>query len=695
MARLTRGRGHLALASLPFVLSLFTAIIFVLIFAAGTKPGTLENLSLFQVNVGSLTIPSKLSSSKFLQDLEKVSGGDLTGSSASPESLGLASRYSVYIYTTCAHFVAETTCSPFKVGSWFNPQTTLKLDSIASSIRLSDDFEHTVDTYKKAAYFIGIGIILAFVCLVLSVALSGASRRFRTLTIWAAALSWVSTALLLASSITTVVTARRISRSITSELGGAGISAELGKIVYLPFFAFALSLIISVLLTTGTRGTTPRRIRSTTKKPLIVGNAPAASPKPGLLQRVTTWSRHRYVQVEKQPVIFNAPDHNDAVMANQPNALRGQRDFDYGNPADERDIAMVSLGGGGDGRDQGAHSEAPQLPRELAYEPYSTQLPPRLSLTHDRDLHQLPGDDDDILRPASRISDVRDPEDDRPLIHSSGVSLASHFHMSVRSLAKIMPRKMGGKIDCYIDISSFYSYLAFYYLIRNLDTLKDHGVEVEFHPVFAGVVQSSADNTPPWAVSKQKRDYLAKYETGRAKVAFGKPEIVIPEDLRDLLELGWTQKSCRALLYIKDNHPRRAYHTTWHYLFHCFWTVPRRRVRDESVLAEVLAEVPADFDGAGTGRGSAPLFSNDDVAAIMANQGNDKYKAMLKDHSAVLNQAGAFGVPWLIIQNQSGLKEPFFGSDRFRQIFQFLDVPVQEFELLPLKKSVAGVNSKL
>lgn len=50
------------------------------------------------------------------------------------------------------------------------------------------------------------------------------------------------------------------------------------------------------------------------------------------------------------------------------------------------------------------------------------------------------------------------------------------------------------------------------------------------------------DNTPPWAVSRQKRDYLADYETGRAKAAFGKPEIAVPEDLRDLLELGWTQK---------------------------------------------------------------------------------------------------------------------------------------------------------
>jgi len=29
------------------------------------------------------------------------------------------------------------------------------------------------------------------------------------------------------------------------------------------------------------------------------------------------------------------------------------------------------------------------------------------------------------------------------------------------------------------DEASFYSYLAFYYLVRNLDTLSDHGVEVE------------------------------------------------------------------------------------------------------------------------------------------------------------------------------------------------------------------------
>ncbi|UNI19251.1 hypothetical protein JDV02_005447 [Purpureocillium takamizusanense] len=286
---------------------------------------------------------------------------------------------------------------------------------------------------------------------------------------------------------------------------------------------------------------------------------------------------------------------------------------------------------------------------------------------------------------------------------------------------------MGGKIDCYIDISSFYSYLAFFYLVSNLETLRGHGVEVEFHPVFAGVVQSNADNTPPWAVSKQKRDYLADYETGRAKAAFGKPEIVLPEDLRELLELGWTQKACRALLYIKDHHPRHAYHTTWHYLFHSFWTAtPRRNLRDEAVLAEVLAQVPADFAGASTittigqhCRDDAPssssspsssvsstsittaadaattLFTPDDVAAIMANQRSDTYKTMLKHASQAVNAAGAFGVPWMIVrndknENKAARSEPFFGSDRFHQIFQFLDLPVRSFELLPSRDGPRG-----
>ncbi|KAH8884124.1 DSBA-like thioredoxin domain-containing protein [Thozetella sp. PMI_491] len=239
---------------------------------------------------------------------------------------------------------------------------------------------------------------------------------------------------------------------------------------------------------------------------------------------------------------------------------------------------------------------------------------------------------------------------------------------------------MAGRIDCYIDISSFYSYLAFYYLLTHEKELAAHGIDVEFHPVFAGAVQ--ADNKPPWVVH-QKKKYLDTYETVRAKITFGKPEIVAPDDLSELLDIGWTQKPMRALLFIKDNYPREVYHTAFHFLFHVFWTLPRRRVRDEPVLAQALADIPADFHGLGDYKASELLFSEDQVKEIIAAQNSTKYKEVLRTATKQLNDRGAFGVPWIIASNSKGKQEPYFGSDRFHHVFEFLGLPIQKFKLLP------------
>jgi len=59
---------------------------------------------------------------------------------------------------------------------------------------------------------------------------------------------------------------------------------------------------------------------------------------------------------------------------------------------------------------------------------------------------------------------------------------------------------MGGKIDCYLDVASFFSYVAFADLRENLDLLKQHGVVVEFHPVLiAGINNLSGTECRPRA----------------------------------------------------------------------------------------------------------------------------------------------------------------------------------------------------
>jgi glutathione S-transferase kappa 1 len=120
----------------------------------------------------------------------------------------------------------------------------------------------------------------------------------------------------------------------------------------------------------------------------------------------------------------------------------------------------------------------------------------------------------------------------------------------------------------------------------------------------------------------------------------------------------------RAVLFIKDNYPREVYHTAFHFLFHGFWTLPRRRVRDEPILAQALADIPADFRGPGDYSSSKPLFGQDDVKRILTALNSAEYRDMLKTATNRLNDQGAFGVPWIIASDPKGRQEPFFGSDR-------------------------------
>ncbi|KAM5386534.1 hypothetical protein ACJZ2D_000497 [Fusarium nematophilum] len=183
---------------------------------------------------------------------------------------------------------------------------------------------------------------------------------------------------------------------------------------------------------------------------------------------------------------------------------------------------------------------------------------------------------------------------------------------------------MGGKIDCFFDI----------------------------------------DNSPPWAVSKPKKEYLDKYDSVRARRDFERNEIVLPCDLMDLMDLGRTQKALRALLEIKTYYLPETYHTTILYLFNAFWTTPGRPIRDAPVLATVLSEIPVGFMSSGIFDSSRKLFNKEEVERIMTAQAAPEAKAELKATSNHLKDRGAFGLPWMDVRSVQGSVEPFWGSDK-------------------------------
>ncbi|KAI3337469.1 thioredoxin-like protein [Xylariaceae sp. AK1471] len=252
---------------------------------------------------------------------------------------------------------------------------------------------------------------------------------------------------------------------------------------------------------------------------------------------------------------------------------------------------------------------------------------------------------------------------------------------------------MGGKIECYLDIASYYSYIAFVQLQRSSDLLIQSGVEVELHPCLIGAINVGSGNSPPWKVPAKAKH--GQYDMKRAADAIGLKNISVPGDL---MEIGKTLVPMRALTYIKSAFPVPIYKTAFAYLFHAFWTL-HKIPNSEAILAEVLSEIPSDFylecfnsspsPPSPSPSSSKKLFTPKQVTQILDAISTAEVKAALKGRVDEALKRGAFGAPWIWATNANGRSEPFFGSDRWHSVYQFLDLPYQEMRLLPPQKQKA------
>ncbi|KAK4217938.1 glutathione S-transferase kappa 1 [Rhypophila decipiens] len=253
---------------------------------------------------------------------------------------------------------------------------------------------------------------------------------------------------------------------------------------------------------------------------------------------------------------------------------------------------------------------------------------------------------------------------------------------------------MGGRIDCYLDIVSYYSYLAFLDLVKNREALASHSVEVEFHPVLLGGINKGSGNKPPWTLPA-KAVYGA-YDAKRAIDRFPGLKISFP---KDLMAVAHSVVPLRALHFIKVTYPQQTFETTLHYLMYRFWSAPNLDLSKAENVVKSLSEIPANFRGyldgdiASTVRqpitaensSSKPLFSPAEIQKIMQATSESEFKDRLKDKTQEALDKGAFGAPWMWVTNSQGKGEPFFGSDRFDFIYRYLDLPVQRLALLPAK----------
>ncbi|KAI1771387.1 thioredoxin-like protein [Hypoxylon cercidicola] len=245
---------------------------------------------------------------------------------------------------------------------------------------------------------------------------------------------------------------------------------------------------------------------------------------------------------------------------------------------------------------------------------------------------------------------------------------------------------MGGRIDIYIDLASLYSYIALVQLLKTQDLLRQHSVEVEIHPVLLGAINAASGNKPPWTLPA-KASYGA-HDSRRSLQAAGLARVSPPGDL---FEAGKTQLPLRALHCIKTQYPFDTYAATWRHFFHCFWT-RHEPPNTPAALRRALSDVPSSSSvGGEEGR---RLFSIADVERIVVAAAGPECKDALRRATEEALRRGAFGAPWLWVANDAREGEPFFGSDRWHHVYEFLGLPYRGVELLP-PGSERGRASKL
>ncbi|GAP82771.1 putative dsba-like thioredoxin domain-containing protein [Rosellinia necatrix] len=245
---------------------------------------------------------------------------------------------------------------------------------------------------------------------------------------------------------------------------------------------------------------------------------------------------------------------------------------------------------------------------------------------------------------------------------------------------------IGGHIDFYTDLNSIYGYFGFVHLLKHLEALGSHGVEVDFHPVYLPDLQQRSGNRVIWTVDARQA-WLEKYELPRSKRDFGVIEANPPDgDLNNLFKVGQTQLPLRALLAIKKIYPTEVYNATWHWLYRCFWTPPQQRIKDEAPLRNALTAMPRPFRG--SIQDKTQQFSMEEVDNIIALAKEQEIKDELRKNTNDALRQGAFGAPWMMVRNSAGMGEPFFGSDRFSQVYEFLGLPYTPLQLLPSPNSV-------
>ncbi|KAK2741880.1 hypothetical protein FQN57_005439 [Myotisia sp. PD_48] len=219
---------------------------------------------------------------------------------------------------------------------------------------------------------------------------------------------------------------------------------------------------------------------------------------------------------------------------------------------------------------------------------------------------------------------------------------------------------MGGKIEAYFDCPSPYSYFAFLHLRKNRELLASHGIEIDVHPVFLGGINVGSGNKPPWTLPAKAK--YGQFDRTRATKYFGVEDYKIPSFFPPLTILPQ-----RCITFIKKTYPRERFETTflmyWQYIF--FRHIDISKAEN---MVKLLEEAQ---------------YGEEEIQTIMKSANTEEGKKALTDRTKEALDRGAFGAPWFWVRNAEGKEEPFFGSDRFHFMWQYLGVPFDDVKIRP------------
>ncbi|KAI9722461.1 MAG: hypothetical protein M1828_004708 [Chrysothrix sp. TS-e1954] len=175
------------------------------------------------------------------------------------------------------------------------------------------------------------------------------------------------------------------------------------------------------------------------------------------------------------------------------------------------------------------------------------------------------------------------------------------------------------------------------------------------------VINSAAGNKPPWTL--KAKAIHGKFDSARAKKHFGLEKVKTPEvfPIVTLLPL-------RSLVFIKEIHPQKL-ESTFREMFVALWE-QNQDISKPELCAQALQR----------------NFSEEGVRQILDAAGGADAKQKLQENTQKALDLGAFGAPWFQVTNKHGKAEPFFGSDRFHFMWEFLGLPWNNISISPSSK---------